>query len=136
MDLILVHGSPCSGKTTYVKSQMQEGDVIIDADLLAQALGSPDSHAHPGHIKALGAKLRDVATHEASRGDYTAWIVSCSPRATSLIPHTSSIPIDPGIDVCLSRAKGRPHWTKEAIREYYDKREIPNPANRKARIEW
>jgi len=135
MDIILVHGAPCSGKTEYVKGKMQEGDVVIDADLLAQALGSPESHDHPGHIKSLGMKLRDVAIREASRGTYKTWVISASPRATQTIPHTSSLHLDPGMDVCLSRSQGRPSWTKEAIHDYYDKLEIPEPS-RFAKIEW
>jgi hypothetical protein len=135
MHIVLVHGAACSGKTTYVREHMAPGDVIIDADLLAMALGSTDAHDHPAYIKNLGVKLRDLAIREAARASYTAWIVSSSPKATKIIPHTSSIHLDPGRDVCMKRASSRPSWTKEAIAEYYDNLEIPVPS-RFARIEW
>lgn len=135
MDIRLVSGPPCSGKTTFAKKNMQPGDVIIDADLLAQALGSPSTHDHPGHTKALAAKLRDVATREAVKGSYTTWVVSASPLAEKLIPHTKAYCQDPGIQTCLERAKGRPHWTREAIKEWYEKREIPEPS-RFTGIQW
>lgn len=135
MEIILVHGAPCSGKTRYVQEHMKPGDVIIDADLLAQALGSTDTHDHPGYIKSLGMKLRDVAIREAARGTYKTWVVSASPRATQTIPNTSSVHLDPGMDVCLSRAKDRPFWTSEAILDYYDKLEIPEPS-RFAKVQW
>lgn len=135
MDITLVHGSPASGKNHYVEQHKRPGDIVVDADALAVALGSGDHHDHPAHIKSLGVKLRDLAIREAARGTHKTWVISSSPKATKVIPHTTSVHLDPGIDVCLSRAKSRPSWTKEAIREYYSKMEIPEPS-RFAKIEW
>lgn len=123
MDIVLVTGAPCSGKTSMALSLKGPDDIIIDADLLAQALGSGDPHNHPGHIKAMAAVLRDTATNEAIRHGHKAYVVSASPTAESAIPHTEVIVCDPGMAECLNRAKGRPRWTYEAIKKYYTARE-------------
>lgn len=135
MEIHLVSGSPCSGKTTFAKQHAGPNDVIIDADLLAEALGSRDSHDHPGHTKALAAKLRDLAVREATRGSYKTWVVSASPLAEQLIPHVAVYVQDPGKAVCLERAKSRPHWTTAAIEEWYDKR-VPMAPSAYAEIQW
>lgn len=122
MDVILITGPPCGGKTEYVLRNKNPEDLVIDADLIAQALGSESTHDHPGHIKALAARVRDLVTQAAVRGDYRAWVVSASPSAEETILHSDSICVDPGIDVCLSRLGSRPHWTRQAIIDWYEKR--------------
>ena len=42
--ITIVLGPPCGGKSTYVAEQAQSGDVVVDYDALAQALGSPTPH--------------------------------------------------------------------------------------------
>lgn len=37
----LVCGAPASGKSTYVDQHKKDGDLIVDLDLLRQALGAP-----------------------------------------------------------------------------------------------
>lgn len=123
MDIILVTGPPCGGKSRYVQQHRQPDDIVVDADLLAQALGSVSSHDHPGHIKSLAAKLRDFATQQVSRSGRRAWVISASPTAEASIPHTDSICVDPGMTACLARAEDRPHWTAGAVRDWYAKRQ-------------
>lgn len=130
MDVTLIVGAPCSGKTTMAKSLAGPEDIIIDADLLAVALGSPDSHNHPGHIKALAGVLRDAATNDVIRHGHKAFVVSASPTAENSIPHTEVIVCDPGMAACLTRAANRPKWTKEAIRKYYSARETVTTRSR------
>ena len=122
MEIILVTGAPCSGKTTKAQQLSGPNDIIIDADLLAQALGSRDGHDHPGHIKALAAVLRDVATNEVIRLGHRAYVISANPNAENAIPHSEVIHCDPGIAECLNRAKGRPSWTRKAITKWYSAR--------------
>lgn len=129
-------GPPCGGKTSYALKHKLPEDIIIDADLLAVALGSADSHDHPGHLKALAAKLRDLATQEAVKGSRRAWVVSASPTAEANILHSDSMCIDPGMATCMARAEGRPHWTQEAIRDWYAKREPSLPHKRAATRSW
>ena len=106
-------------------------DIIIDADLIAMALGSPDEHAHSGHTKALAAKIRDYAFLQAKDLPVTLYVVSASPKAESLIVADEIVICDPGVDTCLARASKRPGWTKEAIARWYEVREASSIVRKK-----
>lgn len=56
----LVYGSPLSGKSTFVKESMSEGDLIIDMDNLWQAVSGLDRYTKPNRLKAIVFKLRDT----------------------------------------------------------------------------
>lgn len=127
----LVIGPPCGGKTTYVQTHRKPGEIIIDADLIAQSLGSTDSHAHDPYIKALASLLKEDAIRQCKRLGYTCWIVTTSHEAVKMIQHTQVIEIDPGIDACLSRAKSRPNWTKKAIHKWYEGRPVKNSTGKR-----
>lgn len=81
--LTVVTGPPCSGKTTYVREHAQPGDIVVDFDTLAVALGSPDSHEHPDPIRYVTAVVRRAAVDAAVRQHLTrgatVWIVDSSP---------------------------------------------------------
>jgi AAA domain len=81
--LTVVTGPPCSGKSTYVRQHARPGDIIVDFDLIAQALGSPVSHGHDGQLREVaaaawaGAVRGAITQHQAGR---RAWIVDARPR--------------------------------------------------------
>lgn len=79
--LTIVTGPPCAGKTTYVSEHAQPGDIIIDFDALAQALGSP-----PHHYSAAQAAITRYARAAAIKIAITwhlrgarVWITECEP---------------------------------------------------------
>lgn len=53
----IVYGSPMSGKTGYVRENMQPGDLVVDMDLLYQAMSMNDLYNKPncllGNVKAV-----------------------------------------------------------------------------------
>lgn len=55
----LVYGAPCSGKSTYVKENMQEGDLIIDVDRIWQCVSGLDMYQKPARLKGIVFKVRD-----------------------------------------------------------------------------
>ena len=57
--VFLVYGAPLSGKTTYVKNSMSEGDLIIDMDNLWQAISGCDRYIKPGRLRSIVFRLRD-----------------------------------------------------------------------------
>ncbi|MFC3238240.1 HNH endonuclease, partial [Streptomyces nitrosporeus] len=63
----LVCGPPCSGKTTYVRDRAQGGDLVVDWDALAQALGSPHPWDHPAPLTPFIAEARDAVTARLAR---------------------------------------------------------------------
>lgn len=46
----IVYGAPCSGKSTYVQSQLHEGDLLIDVDRIWWAVSGLDMYAKPGRL--------------------------------------------------------------------------------------
>lgn len=55
----LVYGSPCSGKSTWVDENMQEGDLIIDIDRIWQCVSGQDEYIKPARLKSIVFKVRD-----------------------------------------------------------------------------
>ena len=47
----VITGPPCSGKSTYVREHAQDGDVLVDFDAIAQALGSAVAHGSERRTK-------------------------------------------------------------------------------------
>lgn len=80
--LTVITGPPCSGKTTYARQHAKPGDIIVDFDLIAQALGSPVTHGHDRQFWKVAIEARDVAIRAAvqqARQGKTAWIVDSRP---------------------------------------------------------
>ena len=84
--LTVVTGPPCVGKSHYIRERAQPGDIVIDMDRLALALGSDDTHNHNEHIRFVTIACRRAAINAAflehERGA-TVWIaqVSLTPQA-------------------------------------------------------
>jgi hypothetical protein len=120
--ITLVHGPPCGGKTTYVRTHAGPDDLIIDYDLLAQAMGSTVTHGHGNHEAVAAA--RNALISKLRSGKVTApraWLVSANPRAVELYPHHDVVLCDPGIDEAQRRAieAGRPSSWSASITEWY-----------------
>jgi len=114
-NITLVTGPPCSGKTTYVQQHMQPGDLVIDYDALAVALGSPDTHDHPKQLVPYIMQARDAVIDRIQR-DRTlkqAWLIRTRPRPSDLAIATEHIALDTPREECLRRAiaAGRPTAT-------------------------
>jgi broad-specificity NMP kinase len=80
--LTIITGPPCSGKTTYARTHARPGDIVVDFDALAQALGSPVSHGHDHHLWKVAIEARTAAVRAAiqqHRQGATAWIVDSRP---------------------------------------------------------
>jgi hypothetical protein len=80
--LTVVMGAPCSGKSTYVKQNAAPGDIVIDFDILCQALGSPDPHDHNREIRMVAIDMRRTAIASAVQAHlrgHTVWVVDINP---------------------------------------------------------
>lgn len=127
--ITVVSGAPCSGKSTYVRENANPGDIVIDFDLLAVALGSAVSHDHAAvHVDlarlARRAAVDEVLLHPDFLGD--VWIVDTAPTHVSLGRYVAAGArfelCDPGRSECLARAlrDERPPWTIAEIHRWYD----------------
>lgn len=125
MAITVVVGPPCAGKSTYVREHALPGDVVVDFDLLARALGSPDEHSAPEAVRSAAFAAREAAIGDAIGSGATAWVIHTSPQPEKINAYedasASFLLLDPGKDECLRRceADGRPPGTAEAIEAWY-----------------
>lgn len=58
-NVYIVYGSPLSGKTTMVKDLMRYGDIVLDLDLLYQAITMQPEYVRPDNVRFNIFALRD-----------------------------------------------------------------------------
>ncbi|MCM2580457.1 AAA family ATPase [Streptomyces meridianus] len=124
--ITLVCGPPCSGKSSYVREHAERGDLVIDWDALAVALGSSHGHDHPPALRPFIAEARDAVTARLDRAHNltAAWIIATAPRQSDrerLAPGADVVLLATPEDECTRRARrdGRPHGTIEAIESWW-----------------
>lgn len=57
--VFLVYGSPLSGKSTWVKENKNDGDLVVDMDSIWQCITGGKRYEKPGQLKAVAFQLRD-----------------------------------------------------------------------------
>jgi len=126
--LHVITGPPCAGKSTYVREHAQDGDVRVDFDVLAQALGSTVAHGSDGHVREAAFKARNAAVNYLldNADDAEGWIIHSSPADWQLEAYekvgAELIALDTDMDTCLERAEadGRPPDEADKIRAWFD----------------
>lgn len=58
-EVYLVYGAPLSGKSTWVRDNMSEGDLIIDMDNIWQCVSGCDRYIKPNRLKSIAFRIRD-----------------------------------------------------------------------------
>jgi len=124
----VVTGPPCAGKSTYVREHAAAGDLRIDYDLIAQALGAENSHAAEGLVKQAAFDAREGAIAAAiSQQDAESWIIHTTPTGEHLRMYEEAgaefVELDPGYEECMARARRdeRPQQTIDGIEKYYSR---------------
>lgn len=122
----IVSGPPCAGKSTYVRENAKGGDLRIDYDLIASALGAEDSYSAKGIIRQAALNAREKAIESALENAHLeSWIIDTAPSAEHMEKYEEAeaefIELDPGYDVCMERAEkdGRPQETIDEIEKWY-----------------
>ena len=115
MRLTLVAGPPCSGKTTYVGEHREPGDLVLDADLLYQALSGGELYERGDGIwdfvwAAFDAVVAEARLHPSKRG--TLWIIQGAPKRETraryrLMNRAQIVVLETPADVCVARARAR-----------------------------
>lgn len=80
--ITVITGPPCAGKSTHARQHAMPGDIIIDFDTIAQALGSPAGHGHEHHIAETAAAAWSAAVRETllqCQGPRHAWVIDSKP---------------------------------------------------------
>lgn len=156
MPTVVVRGPACSGKTTWTQTRTAqlraEGHepIVIDFDLIAEALGSQRTHGHPDHFVPVVQRMRGLAIRaalEASRntGCWVLIVDSSIPESRMRLYRDAGAQIltmDTPLAECHRRADaaGRPPqwhdlidaWSPEQADTPWGQRRWPKrPAHRK-----
>ena len=55
----LVYGAPLSGKSTYIRENMSEGDLLIDMDSIWQCVSGCERYIKPNRLRSVVFRIRD-----------------------------------------------------------------------------
>ena len=123
--VFIVYGSPLSGKSSYVREAMAEGDLIIDLDSIWQCVSGCDRYVKPNRLKSVVFAVRDnlLESVKYRRGKWlNAYVIGGYPYQAERDRLVDSLGareifIDTDKDTCLNRlyaAEGRDvtEWTK------------------------
>ena len=126
----IVHGSPLSGKTSYVESVLSEGDLIIDIDNIWQCVSGQSRYIKPNRLKSVVFNVRDnlLESVKYRRGKWlNAYVIGGYPYEAErerLADNLGArlIHIDTDKDTCIKRLyesdRNIDEWTKY-INDYW-----------------
>lgn len=109
--IYLVWGSPCSGKSTFVHSNMDYGDLIVDVDSIWQCVSGYKRYVKPPRLKSNVFGIRDTLLEQVKyrRGNWNnAYIIGGYPligERERLIKSLGAreVFIDTSYDECIMR---------------------------------
>lgn len=129
----IVHGAPCSGKSTYVREHAKKDDLIFDMDAIYSAISLASVHEQPKRLKPVAFAIRDAIMDQIRirSGTWrTAWIISSKTqleleRDADLLG-ANLIHVDTNIEDCLANLErdpsGRnPEEWKRYIEDYFER---------------
>lgn len=125
-EVFLVYGSPCAGKTTWVKSVANPDDLILDLDRIWESLCLSDRYHKPKRIKTTVFIVRDciLDSIRTRTGQWrTAFVIGGYPLRTDRdrlcdMLNAEPIFIEASEEECLNRCETE-EW-KEYVREWFD----------------
>lgn len=134
-DIWLVYGAPLSGKSTYVESVREDGDLIVDMDSIWQAVSGCDRYIKPDRLKSIVFGVRDKLLDDVRyrRGKWQrAYIIGGYPLISDrdrLCRELGAreVFIDTSMNECLSRLdqldendlRDKKRW-KKFIEDWFD----------------
>lgn len=128
-NVYLVYGSPCSGKSTFVKDNMDYGDIVIDMDNIWQCISYQDRYNKPNRLKqnvfAIRNSLIDMV--RMRHGNWlNAWLIGGYPLISERERLCKSLGareifIDTPKDICILRAAERNEEWIKYVEDWFDK---------------
>ena len=132
----LVTGAPCSGKTTFVRERMQEGDLVFDIDDLWQMISGQPRYTKPNALKAVVFNTRLLIKEQIAKGAGSwrnAYIIESLPLATDRkreaerykAHNCEIVTMEASREECLNRLYAMPNGRdikayEEYINNYFD----------------
>lgn len=129
----LVYGSPCSGKSTYIKEHIQSGDIVCDVDRLYSAISFNEEHQTELYAQEVASMLYSdlLGIIRDRKGNWkNAYVVSLANTDERLktemerINADEAIFIDTPYEVCMERAKERPFYFQFLIQEWFETKDL------------
>jgi hypothetical protein len=128
--LYVVTGPPAAGKSTWCCARAQPTDVIIDYDLIANALTprheGASTHVHTDAVRVLAKAARQAAIDKAlTLTGCDVYLIHSTPSAILLDRYRAVgahiVTVDPGRDTVMSRCKAeRPKRMLAVAAQWYD----------------
>lgn len=126
MSLYIVIGPPAAGKSTYVAEHATEGEITVDYDQLAQALGNRTRHDAISPIREAAYTARQAAIDAILDHGWDAWIIHGNPSDEQMDVYEQAdavfVLIDPGREQTIKQAEQdqRSKQTFEQIDQWYE----------------
>lgn len=125
----VILGPPCAGKSTYIREHAQAGDVRVDFDVLASALGNATPHGATGAIKDAAYKARSAVVNYlvTNADEVEGWIIHSEPSDWQMDAYKKAgaeiVELDADLETCLARAKedGRPEDEIAEIHKWFER---------------
>lgn len=135
--IYLVVGAVCSGKSTFVRENLTTGDVVLDLDLIWQALSMLPLHTKPTTIKSIVFAVRDTILEQIKMRSgmwQNAWIITTQSRQMEIkrladTLNAEIVYIDTPREVCLDRLNNNPNGRDlklytQLIEEFFENRKF------------
>lgn len=129
--IYLVYGSPLSGKSTWVKDNMNYGDIVVDMDNIWQCISGQDKYVKPKRLTQNVFAIRDslIDMIRVRRGNWlNAYIIGGYPLISErerLIKSLGAreVFIDTPKEKCIERLKEneRPQEYEKFIEDWFEK---------------
>lgn len=128
----LIYGSPCSGKTTYVKEHLKAGDIVCDVDKLYTALCFYEEHNEEIYAKEVACMLHENLLNiiRDRKGNWKdAYVISLANTTEKVkadmkrVKADKCIFMDTSFEECIKRAKERPFYFQWIIEEWFETKE-------------
>lgn len=115
-NVYLVYGSPCSGKSSFVRDNMDYGDMVIDMDSIWQCISYSNRYNKPNRLKACVFDIRNhmIDMVRIRQGKWlNAWVIGGYPLISERERLCKSLNareifIDTSKDECIQRLCDNP----------------------------
>ncbi len=116
----IVTGAPCSGKTTFARERLAEGDILLDIDDIWQTVSGQPRYTKPNALKPIVFNLRLALKEQIAKGAGSwrnAFIIESLPLATDRkreaeryrAHNTEIITMEATREECLNRLYAMPN---------------------------
>jgi predicted kinase len=144
--LYVITGPPAAGKSSYIKARAKASDIVIDLDLMAQAMAGPgaDHHAHGDVLMKVVHRARFAALTEAYQHLDTTdvYVIHTQPSTKAMAKYkrlkARIVVVDPGQAIVMKRIETmrQPGMKAVATRWYRARRQQPHGAMPQGSWEW